>query len=523
MSKQTINLGTEPNDGLGDPLRVAMDKCNDNFNEIYAAGPVSSNIQIANNSIVSTVENSDISITANGTGRLLLGDPDKVSITGGSNGYVLSTDGDGNLSWKVDEPGPNLANVTVNVIPSANATYNLGSSARQWASLYATGIDISGTASFGEITGPVAVNGNLSASGNVDGTNVNITNRLYFSDSSYQTTAYPGTLFTLSLFGNITGGNLISSNAVIATTGVTGATVTATGNVTGGNLVTGGAIIASGNITGDVITATTFSGNGSALTGVLANPAGANTQIQFNDDGFLGASSSMTWDGSEFYVDGTANVTGSVSAATIDVSGNIIAGNISATTFSGSLDTATQANITSVGTLTSLSVTGNIAGGNISTSGDAGVTGNITGGNLISAGDVSSDTATVTGNITGGNLSTSGTVVATGNISGGNLVLTYGTPVISFPDGTNQVTAYPGTFGLLQMIGNIQGGNVRGVNGISTGGNANITGNLNVTGTGNISSILYTMGNVTHWTANVTTVGEALDQLAARIYAIENP
>ena len=133
MSKLTINVGTEPNDGLGDPLRVAMEKCNDNFTEIYTAGPVSSNLRIANNSIVSTVANSDITITANGTGRLNLGDPDKISITGGSNAWVLSTDGTGNLSWKEDLPGPNLANVTVNIIPAANLTYNLGGSTRQWA------------------------------------------------------------------------------------------------------------------------------------------------------------------------------------------------------------------------------------------------------------------------------------------------------------------------------------------------------------------------------------------------------
>ena len=31
MAKQTINIGSSPNDGTGDPLRDAMDKTNDNF------------------------------------------------------------------------------------------------------------------------------------------------------------------------------------------------------------------------------------------------------------------------------------------------------------------------------------------------------------------------------------------------------------------------------------------------------------------------------------------------------------
>ena len=35
MAKQTINIGTTANDGTGDPLRTAMIKVNDNFNEIY--------------------------------------------------------------------------------------------------------------------------------------------------------------------------------------------------------------------------------------------------------------------------------------------------------------------------------------------------------------------------------------------------------------------------------------------------------------------------------------------------------
>jgi hypothetical protein len=35
MAKQTINIGSSPNDGTGDPLRDAMDKTNDNFTELY--------------------------------------------------------------------------------------------------------------------------------------------------------------------------------------------------------------------------------------------------------------------------------------------------------------------------------------------------------------------------------------------------------------------------------------------------------------------------------------------------------
>jgi hypothetical protein len=35
MAKQTINIGTLPNDGTGDPLRSAFEKINENFDELY--------------------------------------------------------------------------------------------------------------------------------------------------------------------------------------------------------------------------------------------------------------------------------------------------------------------------------------------------------------------------------------------------------------------------------------------------------------------------------------------------------
>jgi hypothetical protein len=37
MAQQTINIGAVANDGTGDPNRVAFDKCNNNFTEVYSA------------------------------------------------------------------------------------------------------------------------------------------------------------------------------------------------------------------------------------------------------------------------------------------------------------------------------------------------------------------------------------------------------------------------------------------------------------------------------------------------------
>jgi hypothetical protein len=59
--------------------------------------------------------------------------------------------------------------------------------------------------------------------------------------------------------------------------------------------------------------------------------------------------------------------------------------------------------------------------------------------------------------------------------------------------------------------------------------NVGLIGYINLANTIQSSQItaanlgIYIMGNVTHWTSNVSTISAALDQLASRIYDIENP
>ena len=40
MAQETINIGTSPNDGTGDPLRNAFNKANLNFSELYSGAGV---------------------------------------------------------------------------------------------------------------------------------------------------------------------------------------------------------------------------------------------------------------------------------------------------------------------------------------------------------------------------------------------------------------------------------------------------------------------------------------------------
>lgn len=68
MTQQIIDIGAVANDGTGEPLRDAFNAVNLNFTALYDAGPVDSNIQIANNTISSTNVNGNIIFKPNGIG-----------------------------------------------------------------------------------------------------------------------------------------------------------------------------------------------------------------------------------------------------------------------------------------------------------------------------------------------------------------------------------------------------------------------------------------------------------------------
>lgn len=247
----------------------------------------------------------------------------------------------------------------------------------------------------------------------------------------------------LSMVGNVTAGNMISTNATI------GGTVSATGNITGGNLlIPSGVISASGNLT--------------ALS--------VNTGI----------------------VSATGNIRGSnVNTGIVSATGNVVAGNL--------LIPVGNANIGNI-------TTANISAGNI-TSGIISATGNITGPNITATQLTSTATLSATGNITGGNVSTGGIVSATGNVTGGNLVgqnLTSGRVAIV---GSGKEVAddadftYNSTTNVLSVAGNVNAayfnGNIATTGNISTTGN--VTGNYVIASGGNtvINAGISTTGNVT--------------------------
>jgi len=82
MTREIINIGTNANDGTGDDLRLAMQKVNSNFQELYASNELeedtspklAGNLDVQNYTITTNITNGDITLSPNGTGSVNLGD-----------------------------------------------------------------------------------------------------------------------------------------------------------------------------------------------------------------------------------------------------------------------------------------------------------------------------------------------------------------------------------------------------------------------------------------------------------------
>lgn len=368
------------------------------------------------------------------------------SITSGTSNVVVAN----NSNVSIAVAGSNIVvfssgtqNIAGNIIPTANVTYDLGNATNRFNDLYLANNSI--------------FLGNVTLAATSTGLTVNGSTVVTSSDSS-----------TLSLTGNITGGNI---------NGVGG---TFSGNVVFGNIFVGGYYYANGVV---------FSGGGGGT------PGGANTQIQFNDNGVFGGSAGLTFNKTTNAVatTGTFSATGAVTGAAITgtsltvSTGNITGGNLllsGAIVDSAQLDiqtSASNANIalapngTGVVTVsTQLVATGNVTGGNIRTAGLISATGAITGASVV-GGVMTGSSLSVTGTINGTTLTGTSLTVSTGNITVGNLIIS-GTIVdssqldIQTSAGNANIVLTPNGTGVIVVAKDIRNGQATGVGNIGAAG-----------------------------------------------------
>jgi hypothetical protein len=313
------------------------------------------NLSVAGN----VLTGSRISATGNITGNYIIGNGSQ--LTG-----LAATYGNANVAAYLPTYTGNIGGGNIGISGAINAVGEITS----FANLVTTG----GVQATGNITGSnLGLTGNVSAAGNITAANFlgnvaattvsasgNITTAGYFvgifAGSISGNVTAPGTNtqvvynnsgnlagstgFTfnsaanaLVVTGNVTGGNILTSGLVSATSTITsaanitganiltGGTVSAVGNVRGANFNTTGLITATGNIAGNY-----FIGNGSQLTGIATGTPTAIVNGTSNVN-VVSSGGNITTS-----VGGTANVivvatTGQYVTGIISATGNVIANN----------------------------------------------------------------------------------------------------------------------------------------------------------------------------------------------------
>jgi hypothetical protein len=318
----------------------------------FSVGDIGNVVVYANLDIVGNTITADNDLVGNGlvvNGISQLSDISNVKITGGTAGQSITTDGNGNLTFSANfgnsaavmpyyiPPGQSyivetnfqgLFTLPIEIdgeleVDGVLIDTRTGSNSISTQVLFDNGGEVTGNAGFNfdMVTGNLTIPGNAQFGGNLlPGANVTYNlgapfqqwNDLYLAGNTiYLGTSTISTDGSLLLFTNGSGGQLeVSGDASVTTiqNGNSNVSINANGNVvtsvsgnagvfvvssTGSNIY--GTLSVSGNATvGGILTDNLYRANGQ-----LWNPAitaGSNTQIQYNNNGNLGASNKLTFD-----------------------------------------------------------------------------------------------------------------------------------------------------------------------------------------------------------------------------------
>lgn len=443
----------------------------------------------------------DLTVGAGGSGNLIanvgtvtLGDLGNVKVAGGASGYVIQTDGAGNLSWVSPTGGgfgggANIGNGSANVRTFLNGNVTISSNGN------ANVVNVTGTG--------VIVTGNVDAGANyVKGNGFYLTG----VDTAGKVVNGTSNLSIVTSSGNVTVG--VAGNANIMTVTGTGVNVAGYANVTGN------------------VSAPFFVGNGFYLTGVdtagkvtngtsnlSITTAGGNVTTSVN-----GNANVMVVTGTGANVAGYVNATGNVSGSNITASGQFISvlaqgtaplqvisttqvANLNAAV-AGTVTTNAQPNITSVGNLTGLTVSNVTGVVDFTTSANVtlGYVGNlhITGGsaNYVlktdGAGNLSWTAQSGGGGGGGGTSITNGTSnVDIATVSGNVTVTSNGNTTMTVTDTGANISGYANITGNVALSGaNISLGNIGNLH--IAGGSNNYV--LKTNGAGNLAWVAQSGG-----------------------------
>jgi len=406
-------------------------------------------------------------------GLITLGDVSNVKIDGGAIGYVLETDGLGNLAWT---PKSSITAFFENVTQAdpARVTTTQDNFFTQGASITVT-----------NVTGMTELNGNVFYVDVISSNTFDL-----YTDSAL-TTPVDSTGYGAFPYTTVSATNTLTDQITVANSApfTLNDPVVFAGDLGNSTIVVGQTYYVKTKPSGTAITISTTAGGNTFDPGTEASPsdarvyvpggraislvsggssslaaAGTTTQIQYNDTNLLQGNADFTYNNSTklLTLNGNANVgnlnaTG-VSTATRFIS-NIANGTapLQVTSFTrvANLSVA-YSNVSDFGVVTTQTtgtfypvfVSGNSTA-NYALASNANISVNAATGNL------SVTLLSVTSNANVGNLGTAGLITATGNVSGGNLT----------------------TGGVVAATGNVSGGNLTTAGALSVTGNANV-GNL---------------------------------------------
>ena len=286
-------------------------------------------LNITSNTISATGTNTDINVTAAGTGGINLNN--NVLVTGNLHATGnITADGNITLGDASTDTVTFDAEISSSIVPNTNNTYNLGSSSLTWATLYTNTVSATTltTTSF-SASGTLSVSGTSTLSGNttVGASSANTLNVV----ASINSNVVPSTtatydLGTSSLYWN----NLYGTTLRTSGLSINGNAITSTGTNSNLQLTANG----TGNIT---IPSNTLAVTNNTTVGGTLGVTGTTTLAGVGITGTLTQTGAFTQTGN-FSTSGTMTITGNlVTSGTLTIPNITISGN-TVSTNTGNLD-----------------------------------------------------------------------------------------------------------------------------------------------------------------------------------------